>query len=88
MERGMKAFYVSDCEIWAGETADEARADYIKETGEQPDEEEFRELTTEELDSPFPDRDENEALTGKMTTIREQLRDHKEPGLVATVGII
>lgn len=79
----MKAFWVSDCEVWAANDAEEAKADYLATTGVQADPEYFGELSDDALDQPFPDTDEDERPTGEMTSIREQLRGCTGPGFVA-----
>jgi hypothetical protein len=82
----VKAFFVSEYEIWAANDADEARSDYLDETGCEADEDIFRELSTEEYDEPFDETDEDEKPTGEKTTIRAELANLTKPGFVAAVG--
>lgn len=85
----LNAYYVSEDEIFAAHSAEEARAGYMLETGELCDEGYPRELTTEELDEPHPEFDEDERKTDVMTSVRQMLREHgSAPGFLAgTVGM-
>jgi hypothetical protein len=71
LEATVKVFAMNDCEWWAAETLEQAKADYLKETG------------TEEADEPFDDPHEldEEAMDhlrftdedGTSRSFREQL---------------
>ena len=78
--RPLKAYQLSDEEIWAGCSAEEAVATAIAETGEAESYqlEDARELTDEELDRPIPfDQEPGES------TLRIYLGEMTEPGLLA-----
>lgn len=86
----MKAFYVSDYEIWAANSAEEARASALREWGMEPcDQDGFDppvELSDAEMDEPFDDRDEDERPTGQKTTLRAELALLSEPGFLCAYG--
>ncbi|MEY5061067.1 MAG: hypothetical protein RIS45_988 [Planctomycetota bacterium] len=86
----MKAYAVSDYEIWAANSAEEAMASALEEWGGSPDDEQFqyevRELSDVELDSPFDETDEDEKPTGEKTTLRAELARYTEPGFLAAYG--
>jgi len=79
----LKAFYVSECELWAAETAEQAKQDYERETGELCVDGYPQELTEAELDKEYPEFDEDEAPTDNMTSVRQMLREHGD-----TVGFL
>ena len=89
-ENLMKAYYVSDYEIWAANSAEEAMAAAMKEWGGTPDDEEYkydvRELSDAEMDEPFDDRDEDERPTGEKTTLRAEIALLNEPGFLCAYG--
>jgi hypothetical protein len=68
----MKVFAMNDCEWWAAETLEEAKADYLKETGMKEADEPFDD--PHELDAEAMDRlrffDEDEKA---KRSFREQL---------------
>lgn len=82
----MKAFRVSENELWAANSAEEAKAHYQQTTGEQVDEDEFVELTDAELDEDIPEYDDDEVRTGNTTTLRRYLNEMSEPGFLAGHG--
>ena len=71
----VKAFYVSECELWAAETAEQAKQDYERETGEECIDGYPQELTDAELDAELPEFDEDEAQTGGKTSVRQMLSE-------------
>jgi hypothetical protein len=79
----MRAFQVSDCEWWAAVDESACRADYKDTTGEDVDDDAFRELTDAELDKEIPETDEDERPTGNMTTMRAFLDEMTGPGFLA-----
>lgn len=79
----LKAFHVDDMTIWAAENAEQASASYREWTGEGCIDDYPQELTDAELDAPQQERDENEAPTGEMTSIRAWLAELSEPGFLA-----
>lgn len=80
----LKAFYVNDEELWCANSAEEAAADYLEETGEHCEDGYPRELTDAELDAEQPEFDENEERTGGTTSVRKMLEEHgDEPGWLA-----
>lgn len=79
----MKVYVVSDYEWWAANSEAEARASYKHATGEDVNDDVFRELSDAELDREFPDTDENEQPTGAMTTFRRLLSARTAPGFLA-----
>ena len=79
----LKAFEVSDCELWAAETADQAAADYERETGEKCEDGYPRELTVPELNTEQPEFDEDENETGGTTSVQQMLLEMAGPGFLA-----
>lgn len=79
----LKAFHVSDEELWCADSAEEAAADYLEETGEQCADGYPRELTDAELDAEQPEFDENECRTGGTTSARQWLAETTAPGFLA-----
>jgi hypothetical protein len=79
----LKAFHVSDEELWCADSAEEAAADYLEETGEQCADGYPCELTDEELDAEQPEFDENECQTGGKTSARKWLAEMTAPGFLA-----
>ena len=77
----LKAFHVSDCEIYAALSSDQAARLYEDETGESCEEGYPCELSQEELDKPTPEFDEDENQTGDMTSIANWLRE-ASPGFL------
>jgi hypothetical protein len=80
----MKAFHVREYEIWAAESPEEVKEAYFKEHGEPVHDDDFCELTDEELDRPFPEMNEDEVPTGRMTTLRRYLNEQDKPGVLVT----
>lgn len=79
----MKAFWVTDEEIYAANTAEEARDAFMSDTGCRDTDcplDEVVEVTDAELDKEIPDCDEGEQPTGAMTTMRAWLNEKTEPG--------
>lgn len=68
----MKIFYMTDEEWWIAEDMQSAVANYIEETGEQPDEDALRELDEEELDTLQMAESED----GPPCSFREQMQRH------------
>ena len=79
----LKAFYVSDEELWCADSAEEAAADYLEETGEPCEDGYPRELTDFELDAEQPEFDENERQTGGKTSVRQMLAEMSTRGFLA-----
>lgn len=80
----MKAFQMDDETIYAGNSAEEATASYLDDTGELELEDGYpRELTDDELDAPMPETDEDERPTGARTSMRAYLNEMTEPGYLA-----
>jgi hypothetical protein len=79
----LKAYRISECEWWAAQSVDAAIASYLDVTGEEPNREEIEMLDDPELDREFPEHDENENPTGKMTTFRKLLTEMHGPGFLA-----
>lgn len=77
----LKAFQVDDCTWYAAETAEQAAQLYKDDTGEACDEGYPSEVSDEQLDKPIPEMDEDERMTGNMTTMRAFLDG---PGFLAT----
>lgn len=77
----MQAYEMDDePTVYAANSAWEAAALYVADSGEKLDEGYPRMLTDEELDQPRQDYDEDERPTGKTTTIRRWLEAATEPG--------
>lgn len=76
----LKAFHMSDNEIYAAETIEDAVKQYHHDTGVMPEMDDVYELSDAELDDEFPETDEDERPTGRMTTIRTFLDQMTEPG--------
>ena len=79
----MKAFQLTDEEIWAANSLEEAITDYEKTTGVNIDPDDVNELSDTLLDKPVPEYDDDENPTGQMTTLRAWLNDMTEPGFLA-----
>lgn len=79
-----KAFQLTEDEIWAADSLDEAVDDYVATMGEQPDLELVCELSEDDLDRPIPEYDEDELQTGNMTSLRNYLAKMVGPGLLAS----
>lgn len=79
----LKAFQMSDEEIYAAASSGLAVAAYVEDTGVLPEMHDVRELTDHELDREIPEYDENEAPTGQMTTLRRYLNEMTGPGFLA-----
>lgn len=79
----LKAFHVSDEELWAAETAEQAAADYEHETGEKCEDGYPHELTVAELNAEQPEFDEDENETGGKTSVQQMLLEMAEPGFLA-----
>ncbi len=80
----LKVYACDDSDLYAAESAEQARLLYLGQTGEEPEDGYPRELTDEELDAPQPEFDENEARTGGTTSVRQMLAEHgDEPGWLA-----
>lgn len=79
----MKAFRLNDDEVWAANSAEEAVATAIAETGaaDAYELEEARELTDAELDEAIS-FSEHPGST-ETTTLRQELALMDEPGLLA-----
>lgn len=71
---------------YAANTLEEATKLYLDDTGPDNVMEEDcpRLLSDAELDQEIPERDENEALTGRMVTMRAWLDAMTEPGFLAS----
>jgi hypothetical protein len=76
-----RVFRMNDCDWWLARTVAEARADYLRETGE--DEDEARELIEEELDRlHFVDTGEDERpMKATRRPFREELARRVSAGL-------
>ena len=80
----LKAYAGTDCDLYAAESAEQARVLCEEQMGEPCDEGYPRELTDAELDAPQPEFDEDERPTGGKTSIRQMLAEHgDEPGWLA-----
>lgn len=81
----LKAYACDDSDLYAAESAEQARLLYIGQTGEEPEDGYPRELTDEELDKRQPAFDEDERqIEGETTSVREMLAEHgNEPGWLA-----
>lgn len=80
----MRVFRMNDCDWWMARSLDEAKADYISQTGSTEDElcPDARELTEEELDRlRFTDTDEYERPIGKTCSFRKELQRRIDAGV-------
>ncbi|HJR10039.1 MAG TPA: hypothetical protein VJ823_01345 [Rhodanobacteraceae bacterium] len=81
----LKAFQMSDEELWCAETAEQAAASYLEETGCECEDDYPQELSDAQLDAPQPAFDENEAqIDGEKTCVREMLAEMTAPGFLAS----
>jgi hypothetical protein len=80
----LKAFQVDDCTWYAAESAEQAAELYRKDVGEECDDGYPSEVPDETLDRPIPEMDEDEVMTGDMTTMRAFLDESNGPGFLAT----
>jgi hypothetical protein len=78
----LKAFHVSEEELWCAETAEQAAANYLEKTGEGCLDDYPQELTDAELDAEYPEFDENECQTGGKTSVRQWLAEMTAPGFL------
>ena len=72
--------------IFAAHTAEEAAGLYWAETGTNPEDGYPRQLTDAELDQQIPELDENEADTGRLTSVRAMLTGQHFPGFLASAA--
>lgn len=85
MNRPLKAFHVSDADIYAAAHAEEAARLHMECCGDPCEDGYPNELSDAELDKEYPEYDENECETGNKTTIRKMLAEHgDEPGMLCT----
>lgn len=84
----LRAYRVSDNEIYAAESIEQAAELYRADTGEECESPYFPEAISDaELDGEIREYDEDERPTGDTTTIRAWLLAATEPGwLAGTVG--
>lgn len=86
MNRPLKAFHVSDSEIFVADSLDEAARLHFENCGEPCEDDYPDELSDAELDREYPEYDEDERPTGNKTTIRKMLVEHgDEPGLLCCI---
>lgn len=81
--RLLKAFWVSECEVYAAHTVEEALSAYKRDvsiTDADISMSVVGEATDAWLDLAIPDFDDNGHPTGTMTTMRAQLGAMKAPG--------
>lgn len=73
----LKAYYVDSMPtIYAAESAEEAARLYLEDIGDDEMEAGYPyQVAEEELDRPTPEFDEDEQLTGEMTTMRAWLEE-------------
>ena len=79
----LKAFHVSDEELWAAEDAEQAAREYEAATGERCGNEYPREMTEAELDAGQPEFDEDGERTGGKTSVRAMLAEQTSVGFLA-----
>ena len=79
----MKAYRMTECEVWAANSIEEAIADYRREILDDLDADDVRELTDAELDDPLDEFDEDGEPTGETTTLRARLAQMTSCGLLA-----
>jgi hypothetical protein len=82
MSDQLKVFHVDDTTLFAARDTEHAVELYTEWCGEPPDMNYVREASDEYVDREIPEFDENEAPTGRMTTIRSWLVG-AEPGFLA-----
>lgn len=81
----LKAFRMEPGEeapVYAATDADEAARRWFADDGIQVGPGFPEEITAEELDVEFPEFDENECPTGRVTSIRKILAEATDPGLL------
>lgn len=78
----MKAWFLDESTIWAGDTLEQAKDVYFVATGHRVLDEDVREVGDAILDTSFEEIDENEQPTGEFKTLRESLAELAEPGLL------
>lgn len=81
----LKAFRMEPGEeapVYAATDADEAARTFFSDDGIQVAPGFPEEITDEELDAEIPEFDENECLTGRVTSIRKILAEATDPGLL------
>jgi len=81
----LKAFWCSDCDLYAAESAEQAAALFKDDTRDACDDGYPREMTDAELDKPQQSFDEDERpIEGEFTSVRQMLAEHGlSPGWLA-----
>ena len=82
-EATLKAYRMTECEVWAANSIEEAVADYRREILDDLDADDVRELTDAELDDPLDEFGEDGEPTGETTTLRARLAQMTSCGLLA-----
>lgn len=80
----MNAYQMDDHPTYyAADTAEAAAECYTDDSGESVEDGYPILVSDAELDAEIPERDEDEALTGRMTTMRSWLNAMTAPGFLA-----
>ena len=80
----LKLFHVTDQDVYAADTKEEAIALGERDSGEKNDyPEDVIELTDAEVDAEFDESDDDEQLTGNKTCLRAHLNETTEKGWFA-----